>query len=95
LRLVVAAEPVFENGVSLSRGVIHEREQAPSIGGVTPPNADRYRTAALAFVGYDLSSRFTLLGSCELDLPWSGISQNEPTSAAFSIGLRRSFSTEK
>ena len=95
LRLLAAAGPIFDNGLSLSMGLIHEREQAPSIGGVTSPNADRYRTALLAFVGYDLSPRFTLLGSCELDLPWNGASKNEPTSAAFSIGLRRSFSTEK
>ncbi|MBK9259959.1 MAG: hypothetical protein IPM54_09005 [Polyangiaceae bacterium] len=94
LRLLAAAGPVFDMGLSLSLGVIHEREGAPSIGGVTMPDADRHRTAALAFVGYDLPSRFTLLGSLELDVPVHELGKNEPAYVAISIGLRRSTSWE-
>lgn len=94
LRLIAAAGPVFDNGLSLSMGLIHEREQAPSIGGVTSPDGHRVRTAALAFVGYDISMHYTLLGSIEVDLPFAHAGRNEPASAALSIGLRRSFSRE-
>jgi hypothetical protein len=80
--------------LSVSAGLIHEQEQAPTIGGITTPNADRRRTAALLFVGYDISPRFTLLGSLEADVPLRFVGKNEPASFAFSIGLRRSFSSE-
>jgi hypothetical protein len=94
LRLVAAAGPVTENGLSLSIGLIHELESAPSFGGVTTVDADRRRTAALAFVGVDLGTHFTLLGSLEADLPLQLVGKNEPAAIAISIGLRRSFSWE-
>ncbi|MDC3954638.1 hypothetical protein [Polyangium jinanense] len=90
-RFVAAAGPVFSSGWSLSAGLVHERESAPSIGGVTTPDADRRRTAALLFAGYDLSTRFTALASLEVDLPVPSLGKNEPSAVAFAIGLRRSF----
>jgi hypothetical protein len=90
-RLLAAAGPVFESGLSLSLGAIYEYEGAPAINGATIPESQRYRLATLGFVGYDLSARFTLLGSVELDVPIQQLSKNEAASAALSIGLRRSF----
>jgi len=90
-RVLAAAGPVFESGLSLSFGGIYEYEGAPTISGTTMQDAQRYRFAALGFVGYDLPSRFTLLGSVELDLPVSHGGKNEAALAAISIGLRRSF----
>lgn len=92
LRVVAAMGPVFTTGLSLSAGVLYEHELAPSIGGVTMPDADRHRTAVLGFVGYDLPSLFTLLGSIELDVPISGAGKNESAYVALSMGLRRSIS---
>jgi hypothetical protein len=94
VRLLGAMGPVFDTGLSLSIGLIHECEAAPTIEQVTMPDSDRHRTALFGFVGYDLSSHFTLLGSVELDIPLSYAGQNEPAYAAISIGLRRSFSSE-
>ncbi|MDI1443301.1 hypothetical protein [Polyangium sp. 6x1] len=90
-RFVAAAGPVFSSGWSLSAGLVHERESAPSIAGVVTPDADRRRTAALLFAGYDLSERFTALASLEVDLPVPSLGKNEPSAVAFAIGLRRSF----
>ena len=95
IRVLGAIGPVFDSGLSLSFGVFHEREAAPTIDHVTPPDSDRRRTAMLGFVGYDFRSSFTLLGSIELDIPLRYVGQNEPAYAAISIGLRRSFSSEK
>lgn len=94
-RLLAAAGPVFESGLSLSFGGIYEYEGAPTIGGVTMVDADRYRLSTLGFVGYDLPRRFTLLGSVELDLPVNQTGKNEQAAVAISIGLRRSFFWEK
>ena len=91
-RFVAAAGPVFASGWSLSAGLVHERESAPSMGGVVTPSADRRRTAALLFAAYDLSERFTALASLEVDLPASSLGKNEPSNVAFSFGLRRAFS---
>jgi hypothetical protein len=90
-RVLAAAGPVFESGLSLSFGGIYEYERAPTISGMEVPDAQRYRLAALGFVGYDLPSRFALLGSVELDLPVSQVGKNEAATVAISIGLRRSF----
>lgn len=95
LFLLAAGGPVFHNGLSLSIGLIHEHEWAPSIDSIAVPNGDRYRTALMAFAGYDLPHQLTLFGSCELDLPWSYSGQNELAAIAVSIGLRRSFPWEK
>ena len=92
LRLVAAVGPVFDMGLSISLGVIHEHEGAPTMGGVTTPESDRRRTGLLGFVGYDLPSSFTLLGSVELDIPVNQLGKNEPTAIAVLLGLRRSFS---
>ncbi|HVK65877.1 MAG TPA: transporter [Polyangium sp.] len=91
IRLVAAAGPVFSTGWSLSAGLVHEYESAPSLGGATTADADRRRTAALLFAGYDISERFTALASLEVDLPVSSLGKNEPSAVAFAIGLRRSF----
>jgi len=90
-RFVAAAGPIFDSGLSLSGGVVHEIEAAPSIAGATTPGADRRRTAALVFAGYDISSRYTLLASLEADLPIPVIGKNEPSAVALAIGLRRAF----
>lgn len=94
IRILGAIGPVFDMGLSLSFGLFHEREAAPTIEQITAFDADRHRTALLAFVGYDFRSHYTLLGSIELDVPLSHAGQNEPAYAAISIGLRRSFSSE-
>lgn len=94
-RLLAAAGPVFESGLSVSMGGLVEYEAAPTIGGMTMVDAQRYRLATLGFVGYDLPRRFTLLGSVELDLPLNHLGKNELAAVAIAIGLRRSFSWEK
>jgi hypothetical protein len=90
-RFVAAAGPVFSSGLSLSAGLVHERESAPSIGGAVTPGADRRRSAALLFAGYDITPRFTALASLEVDLPISSLGKNEPSAVAFAINLRRAF----
>ncbi len=94
-RILGAIGPVFDMGLSLSIGVFHEREAAPIIERVAAPDADRHRTALLGFVGYDFRKHFTLLGSIELDMPLRHAGQNEPAYVAISVGLRRSFPSEK
>lgn len=94
LRMIAAAGPVFDMGLSFSAGLIHEYEEAPSIGGIAAPDANRRRTAALLFVGYDISKHLTLLGSFDVDLPMRFVGKNEPAAMSVSIGLRRSFSVE-
>lgn len=94
-RVVAAVGPVFHSGLSLSFGGIFEYEGAPKIQGMVTPDAQRHRTAFLGFVGYDLSTRFTVLGSVEIDLPMRYFGKNEAALAAFSIGVRRSFFWEK
>lgn len=94
LRLVAAGGPIFDMGLSLSLGVIHEREAAPTIEQTTAPDADRHRTALLGFVGYDVSSHYTMLASFEVDIPLHHMGQNEPAYAAISFGLRRAFPSE-
>lgn len=91
-RFVAAAGPVFHSGLSLSFGVVSELESAPRIGSTTASDGGRRRTAALGFVGYDLGTRFTLLGSIEVDLPISLLGKNEPSAVAVTLGLRRAFS---
>ena len=91
-RFVAAAGPVFDSGLSLSFGVVSEIEAAPSFAGVSAKDADRRRTGLFGFVGYDFGPRATVLGSLELDLPVAKLGKNEPSSVAFSIGLRHAFS---
>lgn len=91
-RFLAALGPVFSSGMSFSLGLVFEMEPAPTFSGIAAVDGDRRRTALLGFFGYDLSPRFTLLGSFEVDLPVSQLSKNEPSAVAISLGLRRAFS---
>lgn len=89
LSLLAAGGPFWDFGLSTSIGLLFEREAAPSIDGVASPSAGRFRTAAFAFVAYDLTARWTAVASAQLDLPIRGLGQNEPLAVAPILGIRR------
>jgi hypothetical protein len=88
ISLIAAAGPFWDSGLSLSLGVLHEREAAPTVDGRRAPGADRARTALLAFAAYDLTRRWTAVGSFQLDLPIAGLGRNEPAAIAPYAGIR-------
>jgi hypothetical protein len=88
---LAAAGPSWSSGFSLSLGLLYEREAAPSLGGVTAPDAARERTAALLFAAYDIDMRYTVFISSRVDAPIPGLGRNEGALAAASIGLRRAW----
>jgi hypothetical protein len=89
LSLLAAFGPFWSFGLSTSAGLLFEREAAPSIGGVASAAAGRIRTAAFAFVAYDLTARWTAVASAQIDLPISGLGMNEPLAVAPIVGVRR------
>jgi len=93
LQLFGALGPFWDMGLSTSLGILFEREAAPSIGGVAAAGAARARTAAVAFVAYDLDPRWTAVASATIDLPIRGLGQNEPLAVAPILGVRRVWGT--
>lgn len=91
LALSAAAGPSWSSGFSFSLGLSHERQGAPSIGGMSTDSASLSKTAAFGVAAYDFDLRWTGFLFGEIGLPISGLGQNENTSAAFSLGIRRSW----
>jgi hypothetical protein len=89
LSLLAAGGPFFPFGLSASVGILFEREAAPSIDGNAATSAARGKTAAVAFLAYDLAARWTAFASAQLDLPISGLGQNEPLAFTPILGIRR------
>lgn len=92
LQAIAAIGPFWSSGLSLSAGVVYEREGGPSIDERVDPGATRERTGALFFAAYDVDSRWTVVASSQVDLPVSGLGRNEIALFALSMGLRRAWS---
>jgi len=92
-RIVAAAGPVFDDGLSLALGVTHEREAAPRVDDdrARPPGGERRRTAATIFAAYDLDPRWTVTGAAELDVPVATLGMAESAHAAVTLGLRHAW----
>jgi hypothetical protein len=89
LSLLAAGGYAFSFPLSASLGILFEREGAPSIDGSSAASAARGKTAAVAFLAYDLTDRWTALASAHLDLPLTGFGQNEPLAITPIFGIRR------
>ncbi len=89
--LTAAAGPSWSSGFSFSLGLNHERQAAPEIGGMVLDHASLSKTAVFLVSAYDVNARWTAFLFGELGLPISGLGQNETTTMAFSLGIRRAW----
>ncbi|MCC6557601.1 MAG: hypothetical protein IT372_32005 [Polyangiaceae bacterium] len=93
MTFIAAAGPYWSSGLSITAGVLHEREAAPLFDGVRAAGADRERTALTVFAAYDLTHRWTALASLQVDVPAAWLGRNEPAVIAPYVGIRRMWSS--
>lgn len=89
VQLFAAAGPFWDFGLSTSVGVLFEREAGPAIDGQRAPATARGRTSAVVFAAYDLTARWTVVGSAQVGLPVNGAGENEPLNVAPIVAIRR------
>ena len=90
-QVFAACGPFWEWGLSMSLGVLFEREPGPSIDGRVAPATARGRTAGVFFAAYDLDAHWTAVAQARVDLPIRGAGANEPVAIAPILGIRRVF----
>lgn len=88
LQLLAAAGPTWSSGVSLAAGALYEREAGARVGGRVTPGSTRERAALLAVLAYDITTRWTAIGSLQVDVPISGFGRNEAAAVVPSAGVR-------
>ncbi|AUX42218.1 hypothetical protein SOCE26_036450 [Sorangium cellulosum] len=88
VQILAAAGPAWPSGVSLAVGGLYEVEPWPTRDGRDTPGATRERTALLAVLACDITTRWTAIGNLQADVPISGIGREEIAFAALSAGVR-------
>lgn len=83
---LLAAGKGFTNGFSFALGGTHEQEAAPRADGLRV-GANRARTSALAFVGYELDDNWQVLATVLVDV----IGREQLAGTTIGLGIRRAW----
>ncbi len=83
---VVAGGKSFTNGLSFALGATHEQEAAPRTDGLRV-GANRARTSALAFAGYEIDDNWQVLASLLVDV----IGREQIAATTIGFGIRRAW----